>query len=196
MKEYTIHAEDTNFLRAWMLDDCTICDDIIQFFSHHEKTIGHVVSPSGTVQVDKQCSDSIDCSLDLSTPHGKIYFQKYLKPIVDEYVKIFPMVNAYSRWGVVEPMNIKFYCPGAGYHAYHTERNSSAYPINNRHLVFMTYLNDVHDLGETEFMHQKIKIKPQKGLTVIWPADWTYTHRGIPSPTTEKYIITGWFSFF
>jgi hypothetical protein len=59
----------------------------------------------------------------------------------------------------------------------------------------MTYLNDVTDQGETEFFHQQIKIKPQKGLTVIWPADWTYTHRGIPSPTQEKFIITGWLSF-
>ena len=40
---------------------------------------------------------------------------------------------------------------------------------------------------------QPIKIKPKKGLSVIWPADFTYTHRGIPSPTQEKYIATGWF---
>ena len=59
----------------------------------------------------------------------------------------------------------------------------------------MTYLNDITDDGETEFFHQKIKIKPEKGLTVIWPADWTFTHRGIPSNTQVKYITTGWMSF-
>jgi hypothetical protein len=59
----------------------------------------------------------------------------------------------------------------------------------------MTYLNDVNDDGETEFYYQNLKIKPQKGKTVIWPADWTHTHRGITSPTQEKYIITGWFNF-
>ena len=59
----------------------------------------------------------------------------------------------------------------------------------------MTYLNDVENEGETEFYHQKIKVKPQKGLTLIWPADWTHTHRGIASKIDEKYIITGWFSF-
>jgi hypothetical protein len=59
----------------------------------------------------------------------------------------------------------------------------------------MTYLNDITDEGETEFFHQQIKIQPRKGLTLIWPADWTYTHRGITSPTQDKYIITGWFNY-
>jgi hypothetical protein len=59
----------------------------------------------------------------------------------------------------------------------------------------MTYLNDVDEAGETEFLYQEIKFKPKKGLTLIWPADWTHTHRGIPSLSEEKYIITGWFNF-
>ena len=59
----------------------------------------------------------------------------------------------------------------------------------------MFYLNDVEDEGETEFYYQKLKVKPKKGLTLIWPADWTHTHRGIPSKTQEKYIATGWYSF-
>ena len=59
----------------------------------------------------------------------------------------------------------------------------------------MTYLNDVDDGGETEFYYQKLKVKPRKGLTLIWPADWTHTHRGLSSPTQEKYIITGWLNY-
>ena len=59
----------------------------------------------------------------------------------------------------------------------------------------MTYLNDVPK-GGTEFYHQKIKTKAEKGLTVIWPSDWTHTHRGIISNTHEKYIVTGWLSYF
>jgi hypothetical protein len=35
-------------------------------------------------------------------------------------------------------------------------------------------------------------VSPKKGLTLIWPADWTFTHRGVPSPTQEKIITTGW----
>ena len=62
----------------------------------------------------------------------------------------------------------------------------------SRHLVFMTYLNDVKDDGQTEFYYQRLKIKPEKGLTLIWPADWTFTHRGIASNSEDKYIVTGW----
>jgi hypothetical protein len=59
----------------------------------------------------------------------------------------------------------------------------------------MTYLNDVYKGGETEFFHQQFKVTPKKGLTLIWPADWTYTHRGIVAPVEEKIIVTGWWNF-
>jgi len=59
----------------------------------------------------------------------------------------------------------------------------------------MTYLNDVYEEGGTEFLCQKLKVDARKGLTLIWPADWTHMHRGVVSRTEEKYIITGWFSF-
>jgi hypothetical protein len=58
----------------------------------------------------------------------------------------------------------------------------------------MTYLNDVPDAG-TEFKYQKITTQAKKGLTIIWPSDWTHTHKGQISDVNEKYIITGWYSF-
>ena len=38
----------------------------------------------------------------------------------------------------------------------------------------------------------KVETEGKKGLTLIWPADWTHTHRGVISQTKEKTIITGW----
>ena len=35
----------------------------------------------------------------------------------------------------------------------------------------------------------------KKGKTLIWPTDFTHTHRGVISLSKEKYIITGWLSF-
>ena len=58
----------------------------------------------------------------------------------------------------------------------------------------MTYLNDV-PAGGTEFMYQKITIPAIKGLTVIWPSDWTHTHRGQISNEYKKYVLTGWFNY-
>ena len=59
----------------------------------------------------------------------------------------------------------------------------------------MTYLNDVEDGGETQWLYQGRQFKPKKGLTAIWPTDFTHTHRGVVSPTQRKTIATGWFSF-
>ena len=58
----------------------------------------------------------------------------------------------------------------------------------------MTYLNNVPDAG-THFKYQHIKTPAEKGLTLIWPSDFTHTHKGEISKKEEKYIITGWLGF-
>ena len=56
----------------------------------------------------------------------------------------------------------------------------------------MLYLNNVPD-GGTEFKYQNIITPAVKGNLIIWPADFTHTHKGVISKTKEKYIATGWF---
>ena len=56
----------------------------------------------------------------------------------------------------------------------------------------MTYLNDVDGGGTTFFSHYDLEIKPKKGLTLIWPAEWTHAHKGNVLHSGSKYIITGW----
>ena len=71
--------------------------------------------------------------------------------------------------------------------------------INNLQRLFawMTYLNDVNeeDGGTTDFDYYKIKVKPEKGKTLIWPAEWTHAHYGSILKSGEKFIITGWIDF-
>ena len=55
-------------------------------------------------------------------------------------------------------------------------------------------LDDVKD-GGTFFKYQNLKIPAKKGLTLIWPSEWTHTHKGEVSSTKEKIIITGWYNF-
>ena len=73
---------------------------------------------------------------------------------------------------------------------WHCERSDIA--TCKRVLVFMTYLNDLPD-GGTMFKNQDLTIPAKKGLTLIWPAEWTHTHKGQISNTKEKYIVTGWY---
>jgi hypothetical protein len=190
MREHEINKLD-QFICAWYLEDTSICDKLIRYHLNAEiKKLG-----ASTGGVNKNIKDSIDCSL-INAPVELVseYFNN-LQFVTNEYIKKYPQCNNYSAWSLYEGSNIQYYPPGGGYHAWHTERSGASIPEAFRHLVYMTYLNDVTDDGETEFLHQNLKIKPEKGLTVIWPADWTYTHRGVSSKTQEKWIATGWYNF-
>jgi hypothetical protein len=183
-----------NFILQNTIDDLTICNKLIEYHKNSkEKFEGRSGGRNGEYFIDKSTKDSIDVFLDKS--EELILYIEQLKNVVNQYIEKYPMCNNYAPWSVIESIQIQHYVPSGGYHAWHTERTSNLGMQSGRHLAFMTYLNDVTDNGETEFYHQQIKIQPKKGLTVIWPADWTHTHRGIPSPTQEKYIITGWFNF-
>ena len=59
----------------------------------------------------------------------------------------------------------------------------------------ITYLDNVEDGGTTNFLHYSIKIKPEIGKTLIWPAEWTHAHSGEILNSGEKHIITGWMNF-
>lgn len=189
MKQHKVNKLN-NFIGGWYLEDLSLCDKLVNYFNISEnKKIGAL----GKGVVNKEWKDSTDCQL-----CDKVLLSEYFNALVnilDHYKVAYTYCDKYSPWGLVENINIQHYKPGGGFHKWHTERTGALYPYNARHIVFMTYLNTVKNKGETEFFYQKVKIKPEKGLTLIWPADWTFTHRGIASPSEEKYILTGWLNY-
>jgi len=180
-----------NFILQEYLSDITVCDRVIEYFKNNpNKKQG-----TNAYKVDETVKKSTD--LWVTEQHNPVV-QEYLSAlheVCDKYIKKYPWVNEFASWGISQPFNIQHYKPNEGFYSWHTERSSARPDIASRHMVFMTYLNDVTDAGETEFYHQNLKIKPKKGLTVIWPTDWMFTHRGIPSASQEKYIATGWYNF-
>ena len=81
---------------------------------------------------------------------------------------------------------------GGGFHNFHSE--VSHWENCSRTLAWTLYLNDIpNDESETEWLYENIKIQPEAGMMVIWPAAWMYQHRGNPVHTHSKYIATGWF---
>jgi hypothetical protein len=191
MLEHEINRQD-NFISGWYIDNDNLCDRLIGY---------HSINPSkftGTIGrgVDLDVKNSTDCRLLNDDPELFTDYYSILQKCADQYIKKYTMADRYSAWRIGEPAHIQHYTPDGGFYTWHAERTNTMPNIITRHLVFMTYLNNITDGGETEWYYQKIKIKPEKGLTVIWPADWTFTHRGIPSPTQDKYIITGWYNFY
>jgi hypothetical protein len=88
--------------------------------------------------------------------------------------------------------NMQKYEPNEGFFGWHCERAGIKH--SDRLLVWMVYLNTLTDRGETEFFYQQHFERPERGKLVIWPSDWSHLHRGVPSPTETKYILTGWFT--
>jgi hypothetical protein len=142
--------------------------------------------------VDKNVKDSIDCYLEDTNINTKYHSE--LQKCVNLYIKKYEACNIGPIWRTTENSLLQYYPPGGGYHIWHFERSDAVAPFIYRHLVFITYLNDVNNGGETEFLYQKLKIKPETGLTIIFPPDWPFMHRGNVSLTEEKYIYTGWFN--
>jgi hypothetical protein len=193
MKEHSVN-DLNNFIGGWYSDDTTYCDEIIEHMkTSHNVFDGAVGMPNKGLVVNPSAKISRELFLNEDRPMLMKYHLQ-LRFSVNEYIEKYPACNMYSPFVDREVTKIQYYPPMGGYFKWHSERITDEVPFCARHLVFMTYLNDIDEDGETEFLHQKIKVKPEKGLTLIWPADWTFTHRGIPSPQ-EKYIVTGWLHF-
>ena len=191
-------AAAANFIGAWYLADLVLCDDLIRLFRDSpDKVQGAVYARGGATKVlDPEIKDSVELAVSPRSDEPAVRnYLAALQQVVDRYIAAYPACNRYSPWSIVEDMPLQHYRRGGGFKTFHTERSGAASPGSARHLVFMTYLNDVRDGGQTEFLQQRLLVPARKGLTLIWPADWTHTHRGIVSESEEKYIITGWFSF-
>ena len=95
-------------------------------------------------------------------------------------------------------INAQKYLKGTGGYPYW---HSEVYPqpghndALHRMLLFMFYLNDVEQGGETEFHYQGRSVKPKAGRMVIAPAYFTHTHRGCIPESSDKYILTSWILF-
>ena len=95
-------------------------------------------------------------------------------------------------------LNLQKYAQGkGGYHHWHSE----CYPREpncetlHRVLLFMFFLNDVEEGGQTDFYYQQRSIPPKAGRMVIAPAGFTHTHKGNVPESSDKYIVTSWILF-
>ena len=185
---------ENNFIGVYETDEA-LCDKIIDFFNQHKqytvsgKSFNNKLN-KGTVNTD--IKESIDLSI---SAHHYYYpmdeYRKHLQDSLEQYVKLYDEANNYAKFTILEDYNIQYYPIGGGFKKWHFE--AASLRDIRRVLVFMTYLNDVPD-GGTMFKYQNFTIPAKKGLTIIWPAGFTHTHKGQISNTKEKYITTGWWS--
>ena len=184
----------TNFIGVYKINNST-CDNLIKLFNDNKEF--HCAGGVGG-KINKTAKVSTEMIMRPSDFDGTQPGKKYLNELqecLEKYKKEYDESDIVLPYKIEENVKIQYYKPGQGFWKYHKE-NDGGFPNIKRHLVYMTYLNDVTDKGGTQFKYQKKTFKARKGDTLIWPAAWTHTHRGVVSKTQEKYIVTGWWSFY
>ena len=121
------------------------------------------------------------------------HYVEALRNCFASYFKTYDNAKTMGLPLSIEHYNLQHYKPGEGFYLWHKENNGFGKSVF-RHLVYMTYLTDTPD-GGTEFQEQNLTVPCEKGVTLVWPAGWTHTHRGQISMKHEKTIVTGWLSF-
>ena len=121
------------------------------------------------------------------------YFYQTLHQVyTEQYMDTYSMLK-HSEQHSPKGMSVQRTLPHQGYHAWHQE--SADVGSSSRVINYMLYLNDIEEGGETEFLYQGVKLKPEAGKLVIFPTNYMYPHRGNPIYEGAKYIITGWYTY-
>lgn len=185
IKETTFEGDFEPYIGAWTIDPA-VCDRMIEAYE--------AVADKSVFDENRGYHRLTNKLIDVDV-HKE--YMKWVHDCFSRYKKRYKWCDLqHTRpWFVAQPYNIQKYEPDFSYKKWHIEDPGPREGKLQRHLTFMTYLNDIEEGGETEFLCQDLDVQPKKGLTLIWPAGWTHPHRGRPAPNETKYIATGWAVF-
>ena len=183
------------FIGSWMIEQPSLCDELIDYFEAHiaKQQIGSTTSGRNL-----NVKDRVDISIapnELNLPGNELLktYMDCLFACYKDYLVQWPFLKEMGNKLEIGVFNLGRYQKGQHFQQMHTERSNLQ--TLHRVLAWMTYLNDVDEGGETYFSHYDINIKPKKGLTIIWPAEWTHAHRGNILLGESKYMLTGWMCY-
>ena len=190
-------SSSPNFIGSWIINPLSICDELIDYFESNKGRQKKGVTGAGE---DLDIKNSVDIAMypEQIMKSGNEAFQKYFDNLFScyqDYVQEWPFLMNFGGDLQIGEFNIQRYRSGQHFQRVHTERDGL--PSAHRLFAWMTYLNDVdnEEGGSTVFSHYNLEIQPKKGLTLIWPAEWTHAHKGSLLRANSKYIITGWMHF-
>jgi len=170
-------------------EDCDILID--EFEKHPNKIEGYVWTEEGTSYHPerKKAKELHRQSLTDDNTINKIVL-KGLNPCMKLYDEEFEQLQYNGNWGIDRWFNFQKYEDETdGFKIWHCEHGlgNSSYRI----LAWMIYLNDA--ISGTEFkMYPTVEAK--RGRCLIWPAQFTHTHRSEIPNQGIKYLVTGWVS--
>jgi hypothetical protein len=170
------------------------CNNIIKFF---ENDLKDRVDSNGDTQFIKDKMERHDYQKFYQSNDTSNLIVSKINEVLEKCIQLY----AEEFWIVKQlkatSLHIKLQKtpPRGGYHVWHCE--ADALIDSNRVLAWTIYLNDIPSgEGETEFLWQGLRIQPKAGTVSIFPAAFTHTHRGNPVYSCDKYIATGWYTFY
>ena len=199
MQKITLAKQNLNpnFIGAWIINPLSICDELVTYFESNHNRQSKGITDGGKNLDVKHSTDITISPKEINLPGNEV-FKKYFNSLFtcyQDYVDQWPFLTGFAEDLQIGGFNLQRYKSGQHFQGTNTERSS----LSTLHRIFawMTYLNDVDtkEGGSTLFSHYDLEVQPKKGLTLIWPAEWTHAHKGNLLKTDSKHIITGWMHF-
>jgi len=177
---------------GWYLPDSLTNKLVKHFNQNKDKHQQGGMYTLGEFNVNKDIKESTDMHISRFDATPPIFeYRQALSQIIQLYEEKYPILKNFGAYNVCEDFNFQRYKAGGGFKIWHCERHSTHH--DKRLLVFCTYLNTVKD-GGTEFQYLRTTVPAVKGLTVLFPVEFTHTHRS-QIAKKQKTIITGWLGF-
>jgi len=165
-----------------------LCQRIIERFEQDDRK-GPGVTGGGYTPEVKQSTDLLISGLDeWSDIDNELYqiLERDVSTYMGYIAEYFGEINFIQHDIHDQGYQLQRTEPG-GFYVWHTDERDD--PDKSRYLTYLWYLNDVVE-GYTEFLSGE-RVYPEEGKLLLFPATWTYQHRGTP-PKSVKYICTGW----
>jgi len=166
-----------------------VCDDIVDCFGIHSQS--HIQNGK---TVRQGLSRSSWRELNIGPLLNKPSLQAILDSITKNKTNYENTIKLEKKIEVprtYEDLIVKRYDPN-GEDRFQAHFDSLG-PVSKRYLVFLWYLNDVDEGGETEFIDLGLKVEAKKGRLLIFPPYWMYVHRGLAPISNSKYILSTYF---
>jgi len=147
---------------------------------------GHVAGLEGSAWTELNISPLADDAF-------KGFFHAQIDDYLARYNAALPMQLPVPPRPYIEDIRIKRY--RAGTDEKFEPHYDAANKMCNRYMVFLWYLNDVAEGGETEFADLGLRVQARTGRLLMFPPYWMFQHAGLAPRSNDKYIVSTYLLF-